>query len=190
MKTEIVKIGIIIASILTFAFWQSCEHKGEIKRWEENARQTQSDLTLIQLELGEFKNVMDSKTDSILKASKIKPKWVKSVTEITNNYIDTTYNITNIKETGYRKWEWTDTVGCIDVIGDVILTDSIPEVAVKSKTFNNTSTFIEYRNRAKYSFPSKRFRLWDWRLFGRKESKLKEISECGEVKFHKVEVVK
>jgi len=193
MKERIIKfvsVAILVVLAMTFyKLWQSS--RDDVRRWEENYKQVQSDLSVIQLELGDFKAHMDQSIDSVLKVSKIKPKWVKSVTEITNNYSDTVYVVAKTKKINDSLYLWSDTVGCVKVWGDVRIEDNVPTVAIKEKTFKNKSTFIKYDARAKQPFPTKRFVLWHWRPFWKRKGRfVKEVTECGETKFHEVQVIR
>lgn len=194
MKTKLTVIlgaALVIISSMGYGFyemWQSAKY--DKLRWEDNYKQVQSDLSIIQLEIGEFKGQMDTKVDSILKEAKIKPKMVKSITNITNNYHDTVTVTVKTKRLTDTTYSWVDTVGCVKVMGEVLMRDTIPTVLVTDKRWNSNSIFIDYTQRRKYAFPSDRFKLWKWRFLGRKERKIKEVTDCGESTFHKVEVNK
>lgn len=195
MKNKIIQIliaALVIVSVgLSFYLGKYQSEKARANRMTENVVSLQKDINSVNYTLKELKSGIDVGLDSVLKEAKIKPKWVQEVTNITNQYIDTTMVVTNVVQVEDSVYKWKDTEGCIKIEGLVRLTGKAPIVTTTSKKYETESTFIEYVNRPMKPFPSEKFKLWQWRLpIFKKESSFKEITSCGDVKFHKVNVVK
>lgn len=139
----------------------------------------------LELSFKEFKQSMTEKIDSILKASKIKPKNVTSVTERYFYYRDTSYASMRpepvqtpqgkIYPVDYKK-------DCFSFKGFMIVDTLLrPSLIVTDRKFENNSVDIGYIYRPKKFLGIK---------FGKWKGDLISTSDCGEEKTKHIEIIK
>ena len=184
-----------IALLLAFGGFmtsQMISQKDRADRMTDNFTEMRDSTNrLIRLTKKELMEVLDERTDSIMKVAKIKPKWVREVHTITNNY-----HITKpvevlpqkpVVENDTLKYPFAEKIDCMTIEGFMTVdTLKVPHLWLTSGTgFENKTTSIVYERRNKY-----KFLFWHWRLFGRKKYELHTESECGDTKTEIIKIEK
>ncbi len=139
-------VCIIILAGLSYTFYSLNEkHKNDAVRWEQNAQEIKLNIQQQNLTLKEFKKYMNSKTDSILKIAKIKPKNVTQITNYNTYYVDTTLNVIKPKyEPLNGVYPFIDNTGCFEYSGFIKMLDTVPELNIEERKFFSDFTDIEY----------------------------------------------
>ena len=187
-------VYIILALSLVYAAFMTSEmqsQKDRADRMTDNYSEMKKDNRLIRLEMNEFKKTMDEKTDSILKVANIKPKWVREVHTVTNNY-----HITKpvevlpeqpVVENDTVKYPFNEKIDCMTIEGFMTVdTLKVPHLYLTSGTgYENKTTSIVYERRQQW-------KLWfiKTRLFGKRKYELHTESDCGNVKTEVIKVQK
>ena len=170
-----------------FQFSQNQKHKKQAERWERNFAEQGEKFQLLDMTLKEFKKHIDSKTDSILKIAKIKPKNVTQITNYNTYYTDTTISVIrpnfDVKTASYP---FVDNTGCFEYVGNIIV-DSLarPELNILERKFFSDFTDIEYIKKDTMHF------LWlDWVKWWQKpEITYTIIDNCtGEKRVKKINI--
>lgn len=140
---------IIILAGLAYTFYDlNKKHKADAARWENNFNEVQKQFSQIDVTLREFKKGIDNKTDSILKIANLKPQNVTQVTNYITNYTDTTIKVISPEfEQKTGTYPFVDKEGCFEFSGYMKIKDTIPELTVNNRKFNNDFTDIEHWER-------------------------------------------
>jgi len=163
------------------------KEKANRERLEYNQQQylsQQDQYQKLTVTFDEFKKSMSAKIDSILAASKIKPKQVTSVTERIYYYRDTSY--TNIKPNPVITdkgtiYPFVDVRDCFAISGFMSLQGNRPELTIIDRQYRNHSIDIAYLQREKkFLF----FRYGKWR------AELYQTNVCGDQTTKEIEVIK
>jgi hypothetical protein len=146
---------------------------------------------VLKSDLSDFKEKMDSTTTAILKAQKIKPKWVDELIKTEIQYIS---NDTTIVNTIYQPesgvYEWEVKKDCIDTEGYVVVNskrDSTDvDVAITDQKFNVTVTGVKYGRR------TKEFKIFKSTIFryGPRVALVTSVSNCGKSETTITEITK
>lgn len=150
-----------------------------------------STARLIRVTKKEMLKVLDERTDSIIKVANIKPKWIREIHNVTNNYHikDTTIVKTNppVEVNDTLRYPFDEKIDCMTIEGFMTVdTFKVPHLYLTSGTgYENKTTSIVYERRQKY-----KFLFWHWRLLGKKKYELHTESECGETKTEIIKVEK
>jgi len=181
---------IIVLAGLSFTYYSlNKKNKETAKRMEENFYQTsKKQYQLFNLTLKEFKESMDSKMDSIVKKSGIKPKWLKQVTNNITYYTDTTISfILPEYEPNNNTYPIVDKQGCFEFSGFIKMKDTIPSLTIEDRKFNSDFTELEYMERDSIRFLGRNWaNRWPW---AKKYLNYKIIDNCtGEKKITKINI--
>lgn len=161
--------------------------KAEQKRIGSNLNQVltaqETGASVVQVKLDELENYLDKRTDSIIAVMGIKPKWIKEIAHITNNYYN---NDTTIVETTQSNipgvYNWRDTTDkCFTVGGFVKVMEKDVDVGLTEKAYNAQVDYVLV-GKPEVKILGIRFR--------KGELYLKVSSDCGTSTVNKIDVVK
>jgi len=179
-------ILIVLLSLTCFWLFKSKNSiKQDRNRLSENFEQVTNSNRLLNLNLDEFKelNLKDkTKIDSLLKVIKIKPKQLKSATVINTIYKDTIVEKIVYLPAKKQKDESfiipieTDN-GCWGMKGLILSKDGESRFKVTERTANNSAQLVVTKR--------KKFLFWTI-----KKEKYQAFSDCGEVNFTQINIVK
>lgn len=177
-------IGITIGLAIGSYFYLKL--RADRNRLYENFAQTENENQVLKLTQKELENSNASyaiKLDSVLKANKIKPKQVKSATIINTVYKDTT-----ITEIVYLPPRIEPKKGflipvqvngfCWGMKGEILTADSTSELRITERSSNNSAQLIVKK------------KLFLGFLWATKKTEYKAYSDCGEVNFTQIDIVK
>lgn len=146
---------------------------------------------VLKSDLSDFKEKMDSTTTAILKAQKIKPKWVDELIKTEIQYIS---NDTTIVNTIYQPesgvYEWKVEKDCVNTEGYVVVNskkDSTDvDVAITKQGFEVSVTGVKYGRR------SKEFKIFKATVFryGPRVALVTSVSNCGKSETTITEITK
>lgn len=177
---RLVTIGVLaVLALLFFRLWQ--EQKDQARRWEQNYEQTQEEIGVLVMRFGEFRKHMDQKTDSILEVAKIKPRWVREVTEIHHHYFNKDTTIVEMKYdplTGV--YPFLDEKECFTFGGYIEMLQDKPQLSVTERKYDDDVNVVVYERRK---------RFLGLRI-GRKETFMEVQSKCGTNEVRRIEVEK
>jgi len=186
-------ILIVLLSLTCFWLYKAKNSiKQDRNRLSDNLEQVTQSNSVLNISLDELKDVntkMVAKYDSVIKANKIKPKTVKSATIIETDYKDTTEEEIaplppqkNTEPTPKYKEETfiipieTDN-GCWGMKGVILSKDGESRFKVTERTANNSAQLVVTKR--------KKFLFWTI-----KKEKYQAFSDCGEVNFTQINIVK
>lgn len=176
-------IGLIaLIGIVSFQSYQLDKAGSKIERLSDNFTEMQTINKNLKLSVDEFKEYSSQRIDSIMEQAKIKPKWVKEYTTVTNNYYDTTIVEAPVEKVDSFEYSFLEANECFSVGGIVNIKDSIPEVSINYREFTDSLDIIKYLKPKKFWF----IRSY---LFG-KEEELEIRGNCGTYEYNNVKVIK
>jgi len=157
----LVVIIVILSGVVYTYYSLNKQHKQDAYRWERNYNETSEKVQQIDLTLKEFKKSIDSKTDSILKLTGIKPKNLTQITNYNTYYTDTTISvILPFFEQKTGTYPFIDKMGCFEFSGFINMVDTIPELNVTDRKFFSNFTDIEYVRKDTIYFLGMKFVKW------------------------------
>lgn len=187
IKDKLLQVAVLV--ILIGTIWIQREQIALIRadqvRLDNNISQLMAaEITgssVLQLKLSELKDYMSERTDSIIEAMGVKPKWVKEIAHITNTYYNTDTNIVVTTPTNLPGlYPWRDQEDkCFEVSGFVAVSDTSVDVGVTERKYNAVTDYILV-GKPELKFLGIRFRKED--LY------LKVSSDCGTSTVQKINV--
>lgn len=191
-------ILIVLLSLTCFWLFKAKNRlKQDRNRLSDNFEQVTQSNSVLNTSIDELKYIntkMVAKYDSVIKANKIKPKAVKSATIIETSYKDTTEqeiatwpykkNIEpNKKQPDEKQPDESFIIpietdnGCWGLKGEILTTDGNSKFKVTERTANNSAQLVVTKR--------KKFLFWTV-----KPEKYQAFSDCGEVNFTQINIVK
>jgi len=200
VKKYLIIIIITLAAVTANFYISWKTQKENAQRWEHNYEQLQDTLsgliTLKNKEIQDYvKNELRGFAKEVYDSLNIKSKQVVEITEQHNHYHlgDTVFIQPSepIISQGEIKYPVYEKMNCMTIAGYMVVKDTVPSLVLTEETgYDNTTVYIQYWERQKYTFPSEKFRLWRWKLWGRKVNELHSQSKCGDVTIQRINVIK
>lgn len=181
--------GLVAFALISYILYNKLQDANDrASRWQDNYEEVSDiakEVASLKMTLNEVKKDVSIKFDSVMSANNIKSKSVTKYINTDHYYRDTDSIPTIVikKDTGV--YEFSDTTECIKIKGVVFLGKDDPKVFITDKSFNTNVKYIYYNQRKKY-----KFLFWNWRLFGKKENKLKVVTDCGETTTTDLDIIK
>jgi len=185
MTKYLIAVILVLALSLTVAIKMHISQKKTIDRIQDNfeqANQLNSVLNLKAKEYSQLHTKDSRKLDSLLAVIKLKPKQVKSATIINTVYKDTTIDkivylpAEKQPDSSYIIPITTDN-GCWGMEGEILTMDKDSKFKVTERTANNSAQLVVT--------PRKKFLFWTIQ-----KEKYQAFSDCGEVTFTQINIVK
>lgn len=176
-------VALMATTAIFFNNWRT-ERENSV-RWEGNYESLKEDNHTLHLTIGEFKDQLNEKMDSVLKVANVKANHIKYITNVTNKYIDTTIVEAPVVKVDKSKYQFTDSTKCMTIKGIVDISLDTPRVVVTDRLFQNEQSYIAYWERRKW-----KCLFFKTRILGKKETKLKVVNMCGDVSWQKIDIIK
>jgi len=186
MLNKILFILIIVLGIgcfISYTNWQSNKERAD--RMTVNYKEAVKDNHELNLKYKELTDEQRNKIDKLTDSLKIKPKTVKEFVEVV--IVDSIpYPVeTIVTKIDSNTFEFNRDTACFHIKGLTKITSTSPIITITELTYNNTVDYIVYTQRREW-----KFLFIKCRWFGKKETKLEVVPECGETTVQKINLIK
>ena len=181
---KLIALVVLIGAVFTFFnLWLSERKKAE--RWEDNYKQTDQQYQELNMTWREFRDSMEERDDSIIKALNTRPKWVREINNIHHHHHDSTtvviYPDPVILPSG-TIYPFIDTNECFTIGGhmEVDPLDFTPALTINQREYDNEIIQIFYKKRRRI------LGFIPWRF----ENYQEVSSTCGTNEVQRINIIK
>jgi hypothetical protein len=183
MKTKLIITIVALIVVIVFMFRWVNEVKTELKIQSDNVKALLAEntrRTTLILTYEQAKRITSLKLDSLSKALAVKPRTIEKTIEKEVIIRDTISKEVPVYHVAKGQWKIEDVDKCFSWSGTATLTDSM-RIQRTGFDYHNKTTDIYFWERSK--------KFWFIR-YGKKITKVKSSSECGESYTREIEITR